>query len=74
MMKELAQTKQLIVSTQSVELLNALEPEHVIVAQRSDGATTLERLEAEPLRGWLDDYQSLGELWKRNVFGGRPSL
>lgn len=74
MMKELAQTKQLIVSTQSVELLNALEPEHVIVAQRSDGATTLERLEAEPLQGWLDDYQSLGELWKRNVFGGRPSL
>lgn len=74
MMKELAQTKQLIVSTQSVELLNALEPEHVVVAQRVNGATTLERLEAAPLQGWLDDYQSLGELWKRNVFGGRPSL
>jgi len=74
MMKELAQTKQLIVSTQSVELLNALEPEHVVVAQRVDGATTLERLDSEQLRGWLDDYQSLGELWKRNVLGGRPSL
>jgi predicted ATPase len=74
MMKELAQTKQLIVSTQSVELLNALEPEHVVVAQRIDGATTLERLERDQLQGWLNDYQSLGELWKRNVFGGRPSL
>ncbi|WP_295529024.1 AAA family ATPase [uncultured Pseudacidovorax sp.] len=74
MMKELAQTKQLIVSTQSVELLNAMEPKDVVVAQRVDGATTLERLDVEELRGWLDDYQSLGELWKRNVIGGRPSL
>lgn len=74
MMKELAQSKQLIVSTQSVELLNALEPEHVVVAQRLGGATTLERLDTDELRGWLDDYQSLGELWKRNVLGGRPSF
>lgn len=74
MMKEVSQHKQLIVSTQSVELLNALEPEHVVVAQRVDGATTLERLDTEELRGWLADYQTLGELWKRNVLGGRPSL
>lgn len=74
MLKEVSQDKQLIVSTQSVELLNALDPEHVVVAQRVDGATTLERLDADELRGWLEDYQSLGELWKRNVFGGRPSL
>ncbi|RYH67683.1 MAG: chromosome segregation protein SMC [Alcaligenaceae bacterium] len=74
MMKELAQTKQLIVSTQSVELLNALEPEDVVVAQRTGGATSLERLDAKELSGWLDDYQSLGELWKRNVLGGRPSI
>lgn len=74
MMRDLAHHKQLIVSTQSVELLNALDPEHVVVAQRVNGATTLERLEPEALRGWLNDYQSLGELWKRNVLGGRPSL
>jgi len=74
MMQEVSQYKQLIVSTQSVELLNALEPEHVVVAQRVDGATTLERLDLDQLRGWLEDYQTLGELWKRNVLGGRPSL
>ena len=34
----------------------------------------LATLDADELRGWLEDYQSLGELWKRNVFGGRPSL
>ncbi len=74
MMMEVAREKQLVVSTQSVELLNALEPEHVVVAQRVDGSTTLERLDAEELRGWLADYETLGELWKRNVLGGRPSL
>jgi predicted ATPase len=74
MMKEVSETKQLIVSTQSVELLNALEPEHVVVAQRINGATTLERLDSARLKLWLDDYQDLGELWKRNVLGGRPSL
>jgi predicted ATPase len=74
MMKEVSQSRQLIVSTQSVELLNALEPEHVVVAQRVNGTTTLERLDSARLRHWLDDYQDLGELWKRNVLGGRPSL
>ena len=74
MLKDVSQTKQLIVSTQSVELLNALEPQHVVVAQRVNGATTLERLDPALLQGWLDDYQDLGELWKRNVLGGRPSL
>ena len=33
MMKQVSRVQQLIVSTQSVELLNALEPEHVVVAQ-----------------------------------------
>ncbi len=33
MMKEVSQVKQLIVSTQSVELLNALEPAQVVVEQ-----------------------------------------
>jgi predicted ATPase len=73
MLKQVSATKQLVVSTQSVELLNALEPEDVVVAERVAGATTLKRLDAEQLGDWLADY-SLGELWKRNVLGGRPSL
>lgn len=72
MLKQVAETKQVIVSTQSVELLNAFEPEDVVVVAREEGATTLARLDRAALRDWLDDY-SLGELWKRNVLGGRPS-
>lgn len=74
MLKEVSADKQLIVSTQSAELLNALEPEHVVVAQRNGPATSLLRLSREDLGDWLDGYQGLGELWKANVFGGRPSL
>ena len=72
MLKQVAETKQIIVSTQSVELLNAFEPEDIIVVEREQGATTLKRLDSEELGDWLEDY-TLGELWKRNILGGRPS-
>lgn len=64
--------RQLIVSTQSVELLNCLEAEDVIVVDRKNNASTFARLDAGKLADWLDDY-SLGELWKQNVLGGRPA-
>jgi predicted ATPase len=72
MIKQVAETKQIIVSTQSVELLNAFEPEDIIVVEREQGATVLKRLDSEELGDWLEDY-TLGELWKRNILGGRPS-
>ena len=72
MIKQVAETKQIIVSTQSVELLNAFEPEDIIVVEREQGATILKRLDSEELGDWLEDY-TLGELWKRNILGGRPS-
>ena len=40
MLKQVAETKQVIVSTQSVELLNAFEPEDVIVVERENDAST----------------------------------
>ena len=64
--------RQLIVSTQSAELLNALAPEDVVVVTRRDGASAFERLDAERLREWLLDY-TLGALWKMNVLGGRST-
>ena len=62
---------QLIVSTQSVELLNHFEPQEVIVVDRADDQSTFTRLDPAALEVWLEEY-SLGDLWKRNVFGGRP--
>jgi len=71
MLKQVAETKQVIVSTQSVELLNAFEPEDVIIVERENDDSTLKRLNKEELQGWLEEY-SLGEMWKRNILGGRP--
>jgi predicted ATPase len=62
---------QVIVSTQSPQLLDEFEPENVLVMDRLDGATQVRRLEAEPLAEWLEDY-SLGQLWQKNRLGGRP--
>lgn len=72
LLKQVAEKRQLIVSTQSVELLNALTPEDVIVVDRADDESTFNRLDAEQLAGWLESYTPLGELWLRNVLGGRP--
>ena len=72
MLKMAAQYNQVIASTQSVELLNNFVPEDVIVANLEDGASVFKRLDADDLKDWLEDY-TLGELWKKNVLGGRPS-
>ncbi|MDP9156455.1 MAG: AAA family ATPase [Pseudomonadota bacterium] len=72
LLKRAAERKQVIVSTQSVELMNLMEPEDIVVVDREDGASTFRRLDSEQLKGWLEDY-SLGELWNQNVLGGRPS-
>ncbi len=72
LMQQTASQHQLIVSTQSVELLDQFEAHQVIVVDRVDDQSTFHRLEADKLNGWLDEYSSLGELWKRKVFGGRP--
>jgi predicted ATPase len=63
---------QVVVATQSVTLLDQFASEDVIVVERSNGDSTFERLAKDQVRGWLADY-SLGELWLKNVLGGRPS-
>lgn len=64
---------QVVVSTQSVNLVDELEPTDLIVVDRepSSGASVFRRPTQDEAREWLDDY-SLGELWQKNVLGGRP--
>jgi predicted ATPase len=53
MLKQVAASKQVIVSTQSVELLNAVDAEDVVVVERENGASVFRRLDLESLRDWL---------------------
>ncbi|MDD2815544.1 MAG: AAA family ATPase [Thiotrichaceae bacterium] len=69
--KQVAERRQLIISTQSVELVNELSPEDVIVVDQENDASTFRRYTEAELAGWLEEY-AMGELWKRNILGGRP--
>lgn len=72
LMKSTAEKHQLIVSTQSVELVNEFDADDLIVVDKQGGASTFKRPDAAALAEWLAEY-SLGELWKKNLLGGRPT-
>lgn len=72
LMKSAAETHQLIVSTQSVELVSEFDVGDLIVVDKQADASVFRRPDVETLREWLADY-SLGELWKKNLLGGRPT-
>ncbi len=72
LLRSTSKKRQVIVSTQSTDLLNEFSSEDVIVADRTEGYTHLHRLDSNALKNWLNEY-SLGELWQKNVLGGRPT-
>jgi predicted ATPase len=77
LLRAAAHDSQLIVSTQSVTLVNQLEPEDIIVVERQKEReslryeTVFKRLEKANLDRWLEDY-GMGDLWEKNLIGGRP--
>ena len=60
-----------VVATQSSLLVDQFDPTNILVAERAEGATEIRRLEVSELDVWLEDY-SLGQLWEKNILGGRP--
>ncbi len=71
LLRSAAERTQIIVSTQSVTLVNQLSPEDVIVVDRLGGESIFRHLSEDEISSWLDDY-ALGDLWEKNVIGGRP--
>ncbi len=71
MILALAESRQVIVATQSPLLVDAFELDQIFVLELDDGRTVLRPQDANQLREWLDDY-TLGELWQKNLLGGRP--
>lgn len=63
---------QIIVATQSTKFVDQFDPTEIIVADRHAGETLLSRPSPEQFKEWIDEY-SVGELWEKNVLGGRPS-
>ena len=72
MVRAAALETQIILSTQSADLLSEFDAEDIIVVDREQDQSVFRRMDSESLRNWLDDEYSLGELWKKNLLGGRP--
>lgn len=62
---------QVIVSTQSVTLLNNFEAENIITVDKEDNQSVFRRLDKEVLSNWIEDY-SIGELWTKSIIKGQP--
>jgi predicted ATPase len=71
MMKSVATKTQIIVGSQSVTLVNQFQLEDIVVIERENEQSLFKKLKSEEMTHWLDDY-GLGELWEKNVLGGRP--
>jgi len=71
LLQSAAKRTQVLISTQSVTLVNHFQPQDVVVVEREEGHSVFRRLDKADMTNWLDDY-SLGDLWEKNVIGGRP--
>jgi predicted ATPase len=71
LLEEAAEKTQIIVTTQSDELISSFShrPEAVVVCERDEAGSHLRRLDREQLKDWLDKY-SLGHLWRMGEIGG----
>ena len=71
LLHEASERCQLIVTTHSDVLVDSLTdtPESVVVCEKHDGQTHLQRLDKNDLAHWLERYR-LGELWTSGELGG----
>lgn len=62
---------QIIIATQSAELISNFDADDIITVDKKDGASNFEHLEKKRLEKWLQEY-SLGELWNKSIINGQP--
>lgn len=63
---------QVIIATQSTDLISHFLPEDIITVDQKNGETVFSRLSSKKLHQWLEDY-TIDDLWKRNIItGGQP--
>ncbi len=70
LMHQASERMQIVTATHSVSLVNQFSIDDLIVVERKEGASIYKRLNTQEFGLWLEDY-SVGELWEKNVLGGR---
>lgn len=71
MVRKASEKVQIILSTQSTNLIDNFDPEDIIVTDRTEGGSVFKRLKAEELATWMGEY-TLGDLWGQNKLGAQP--
>ncbi|TWD79415.1 putative ATPase [Kribbella amoyensis] len=71
LLRRAAKDRRVVAATQSVTLLEQFSVEEVAIVERTGAGTQIQRPDPAALEEWLADY-SLGELWEKNLLGGRP--
>lgn len=72
LVKQASHKSQIILSTQSTNLVNCFDVDDIIVVDRSGGQSIFRHLETEELEKWMDDYEfSISDLWEKNMIGGQ---
>ena len=71
LIKKASVRSQIIISTQSVNLVGNFEPENIITVDRLENQSVFNRLAKENLEDWLSDF-TLGDLWLKNIIKGQP--
>ena len=72
MIKSIAKGRQVIVATQSPLLVDAFSLDEIFVLELRDGCTEFRKLSSHDYQVWLNDDFTSGELWQKNLLGGRP--
>ena len=71
MIKRASLKSQIIISTQSSNLIDYFDAEDIVVVDRENKQSVFRRLDEQELTAWKDDY-SLGQIWEKNIIGGQP--
>ena len=72
MIKSLAVDRQIIVATQSPLLVDAFDLDEILVLDLENGRTAFSRPDAAGYGRWLEEGFMPGEMWQKNLIGGRP--
>lgn len=73
MIKKASETSQVVIATQSPDLLDKFGADKVVVVERDEVRRTsvFRQLSSKELEEWEEEYTT-SELWEKNVIGGRP--
>ena len=73
LIKKASENAQIVLATQSPNLLDEFDADKVVVIERDEQKRTsvFRQLNNEQLKEWVEEYTT-SELWDKNVIGGRP--